>query len=78
MIIDFQMDFVQQNGLPRIGRMVSTDTLSAVAAASYVNPYIANANITLLPTDFIAVSASNGNHWFYPSISAGVVTLVSI
>jgi len=82
MITDFQMDYVQQNGLPRIGRMVSTDTLSTVATAGYVNAYIANANIALELTDFIAVSASNGNHWFYPTFSGpantGTVTLVSI
>ena len=75
MITEFQMDFVQQNGNPRLGRMVSTDTLATVEAAGYVDAYIINANIALESTDFIAVAASNGNKWMYPSLSAGVWTL---
>lgn len=82
MIIEFQMDYVQQNDTLRIGRMISTDDLATVAGAGYVNTYIKNANIALEKTDFIAVSASDGNHWFYPTfagpMNTGVVTLVSI
>jgi len=75
----FQMGFVQQNGGLRIGQLISTDTLSTVETAGYVDNYIAINNIALEPTDFIAVSASNGNKFVYPTFSGpgntGTVTL---
>lgn len=79
MITYFQMDFVQQNEGLRIGKMISTDALTVVDNAGYVDDYIKNANIALEATDFIAVSASNGNAWFYPSFGVdNSVTLVAM
>lgn len=76
MITDFQMGFVQQNIQPRLGRLVTTDTLATVATAGYVDNWIQNANADLQLSDFIAVVASNGNAWFYPTRNAsGVWTL---
>ncbi len=73
------MDFVGNSNVPRLGRMVSTDNLAAVAVAGYVDQFLKNENIALLPSDFIAVSASDGNHWFYPTFGVNhSVTLVSI
>lgn len=77
MITDFQMGFVQQNVQPRLGRLVSTDNLATVASAGYVDAYIKNANTDLQSSDFIAVVASDGNAWFYPTFGADhSVTLV--
>ena len=79
MITDFQMGFVQQNGQPRLGRLISTDTLAQVAAAGYVDNYIVNANADLQVSDAILVVASDGNAWFY--LTFGVdhsVTLVQM
>ncbi len=79
MITDFQMGFVQQNGQPRLGRLVTDNTLAEVAVAGFVNPYIANTNADLQASDFIAVVASDGNAWFYPTRDAlGVWTLVAM
>ncbi len=79
MITDFQMGFVQQNLQPRIGRLVSTDTLAAVAVAGYINPYIVNTNADIQDSDTILVVASDGRGWFYPTIAANrVVTLVAM
>ena len=79
MITDFQMGFVQQNVQPRLGRLVTTDTLAAVAVAGYVDAWIQNANADLQASDFIAVVASDGNSWFYPTRdSLGVWTLHKI
>ncbi len=76
MITDFQMGFVQQNVQPRLGRLVTDNTLAEVAVAGFVNPYIANANADLQASDFIAVVASDGNAWFYPTVDGlGVWTL---
>ncbi len=76
MITDFQMGFVQQNIQPRLGRLVATNTLAEVAVAGFVNPYIENTNADLQASDFIAVVASDGSGWFYPTRSAsGIWTL---
>lgn len=76
MITDFQMGFVQQNIQPRLGRLVTTNTLAEVAVAGFVNSYIENTNADLQISDFIAVVASNGSGWFYPTRSAaGIWTL---
>ena len=79
MITDFQMSFVQQNVQPRLGRLVTTDSLADVAVAGYVDAYIVNANADLQASDFIAVVASDGNAWFYPTFGANhSVTLVQM
>lgn len=75
MITDFQMGFVQQNLQPRLGRLVTTDNLSDVAVAGYLDSYIVNANADLQASDTILVVASDGNGWFYPRLASGSWTL---
>jgi hypothetical protein len=76
MITDFQMGFVQQNIQPRLGRLVTDNTLAEVAVAGFVDNYIQNTNADMQISDFIAVVASDGNAWFYPTRNAlGVWTL---
>lgn len=73
------MDVVGQSGMPRLGRMITDSTLATVATAGFLDQYLANENVALLKSDFIAVSASDGNHWFYPTFAINhSVTLVSI
>lgn len=78
-ILSFRMDFVGQGVNPRIGRLNSTDTLATCDNAGYLNPIMAAQSISLLSTDIIAVSASDGNNFYKPSIAAdGTVTLVAL
>lgn len=75
-IREFQINFPGQQLNPRIGHLATTDTLSQVTAAGYLNPYMKSQNFSILPTDFIAVAASDGNQWYKPVFSAnGTVTL---
>jgi hypothetical protein len=73
------MDFVGNSGVPRLGRMISTDNLAGVVAAGYVDQFLKNENMALFATDAIMVSASDGNGWFYPSFGVDhSVTLVAM
>ncbi len=73
------MDFAGNSNVPRLGRMVSTDNLAAVAVAGYVDNFLKNENMALFSTDAIMVSASNGNGWFYPSFGIDhSITLVAM
>jgi hypothetical protein len=47
------------------------NTLSEVAAAGYLDEYLAANGNDLLATDFIAAVASNGHQWYKPVFTAG-------
>lgn len=75
-ILSFKMDFPGQNGVvPRIGRLYSNDNLATVAGAGYINPIVNAQSISVSSSDIIAVAASDGNEFYRPSISSGVITL---
>jgi hypothetical protein len=75
-IESFQINFPGQLVNPRIGHLLTTDTLATVTAAGYLNPYMKSQGFSILPTDFIAVAAADGNQWYKPVFGAGgVVTL---
>jgi hypothetical protein len=75
-IASFQINFPGQQVNPRIGHLLSSDTLATVTSAGYLNPYILAQNFSILPTDVILVAASNGTQWYKPVFSAsGVCTL---
>jgi hypothetical protein len=64
------------NETPRLGTMYTTDALATVATAGYLNPYLQSSNFSLLPTDWLFVSASDGHQIYKPVFSAsGVCTL---
>jgi hypothetical protein len=74
----FNIDFPGQNNrvVPRFGHLSTSDTLSTVTSAGYLNPYMKSENFSILPSDIIFVYASNGTQIYKPVFSAGgVVTL---
>lgn len=79
-IISFKIDFPGSQGVnPRIGRLNSSDTLATCDNAGYLNPVLTAQSISLMTTDIIAVSASDGNNFYKPSIATdGTVTLVAL
>jgi hypothetical protein len=78
-ITNFKVQFAGQTSdgvLPRFAHLLSTDTLSVVSAAGYVNPYLKSQGMDLKPSDFVFVAASDGNQIYRPHFDAsGVVTL---
>jgi len=75
-IKEFQITFTGQGINPRFGHLLTTNTLSQVVAAGYLNPYMKAQGFSILPTDFIFVAASNGHQIYKPVFGVnGVVTL---
>jgi len=65
----FTINFPGQNNnvVPRIGHLYApNNTLSEIAAAGYLDPYIQAQGFSVLPTDFIAAVGSNGHQWYKP------------
>lgn len=71
----FQINFPGQQINPRIGHLLTDDTLSEVTTAGYLNPYMKSQGFSVLPTDFIFVAASNGMQIYKPVFSGETVTL---
>jgi hypothetical protein len=74
----FQINFPGQNNEvhPRFGHLMTTDTLSTVTSAGYLNPYMQSQGFSILKSDIIFVNASNGTQIYKPVFSAsGIVTL---
>ena len=66
---------------PRIGHLYApSNTLAEVTAAGFLNPYILQAQVSLLPTDVILACASNGTQWYKCVFAAGtrVLTLTAL
>lgn len=74
-IQNFQINFTGQNGDPRFGHLLTTDTLATVVTAGYLNPYMQSQGFSVLPTDFIFVAAADGHQIYKPVFNSGVVTL---
>jgi hypothetical protein len=66
---------------PRIGHLYApSNTLAEVTAAGFLNPYIKQAAISLLPTDAILACASDGTQWYKCVFAAGtrILTLTAL
>lgn len=75
-IRQFQINFSGQAVNPRFGHLLTTDALSTVTAAGYLNPYILSHGFSILPSDFIFVAASDGHQIYKPVFgNGGVITL---
>lgn len=76
-ITNFNINFPGQsnNVTPRFGHLQTTDTLSTVTTAGYLNPYMLSQSFSVLPTDIIFCVASNGTQIYKPVFNAGIVTL---
>lgn len=80
MIQSFYINFAGENNniVPRIGRLYAPDnTLSEVTAAGFLDNYILTQNFSLLPTDLVAVAASDGNNVYQPQFTDGSCQLVN-
>lgn len=72
----FQINFPGQQINPRIGHLLTSDALSTVTSAGYLNPYIKSQGFSVLPTDVILVAASDGTQWYKPVFGVNdVITL---
>lgn len=74
-IQQFQINFTGQGINPRIGHLLTTNTLAQVTASGYLNPYMLSQGFSILPTDFIFVAASDGMQIYKPVFTSGVVQL---
>ena len=66
---------------PRIGHLYApNNTLSQITTAGFLNPYIQQAAVSLLPTDVILACGSNGTQWYKCVFAAGtnVLTLTAL
>lgn len=77
--VTLKLHFTSDNNnvVPRLGRLYApNNTLSQVAAAGFLDGYLAANGNDLLASDFIAAVASNGHQWYKPVFTAGSCQLV--
>lgn len=77
-IREFQINFPGQAVNPRIGHLLTSNTLAEATTAGYLNPYMKSQGFSILPTDVILVCASNGTQWYKPVFSGETVTLTAL
>jgi len=77
-ILKIQTEFAGEVGVsPRLVRIVSDDDYNTIVSANYLKS-VENMGYSFYPTDFIAISYSNGFSWFQPSISGSTITLTTM
>lgn len=60
----------------RFVRIKCGNTLAEVVGAGFLNPWVASQGLALYESDFVFVSASDGNQIYKPTFSSsGVITL---
>ncbi len=79
-INSFYINFAgETNIVPRLGRLYAPDnTLAQVISAGFLDSYLRANSVSLLPTDLVAVVASNGSQWYRPVFTAGSCQLVAL
>jgi len=77
-VLSFQINFPGQAVNPRLGHLLSDDTLAVVTGAGYLDYYVNSQGFSLLPTDFVLVMASDGGALCTVAESAGSFKLTSI
>jgi len=78
-ISNITIDVAGQIGVnPRIVRVVCDDTLSEVTTAGFLNHQNTSAQGGILLTDIVLVKYDTDVGFFKPSISSGIITLVSV
>ena len=72
-VLNFKISFAGENEeiVPRLGRLYSSDTLATVSSAGYLNNYIQSSGFSILPTDVIFAVCSNGTQIYKPVFTAG-------
>lgn len=80
-VYSFSINFPGQNNevVPRLGRLYApNNTLAEVIAAGFLDNYIKSQNFSVLPTDLIAVVASDGSQWYKPVFTNGSCQLTAL
>lgn len=77
-VLEFQINFPGQAITPRLGHLLSDDTLAEVTAAGYLDSYVRSQGFSLLPTDFVLVMASDNAALCRVTVSGGSFDLVSL
>ena len=79
-VYDFRINFPGElDVVPRLGRLYApNNTLAEVIAAGFLDSYLRANSVSLLPTDLVAVVASNGSQWYKPVFTAGSCQLVAL
>lgn len=71
-VLSLRTNFPGQNYQDvRLCRLSSTDALSTVAGAGYLDAYLKMNSVALYTTDFVHAACSNGNQIYKPVFSAG-------
>lgn len=74
-IIDFQRGGPGENTRPFFVHINTNDTLATVAAAGYLNPFMASMGVNVKATDFVFVSALDGHQIYKPVFTGTTITL---
>lgn len=77
-VLQIQANFAGEGVNPRLVRVNSNDAIATVLAAGYLDEVINTQGISILSTDFVFCSCSDGNIICTPTITAGSVDLVQI
>ena len=79
-ILEFSETYAGQNesSKPRFVKIHTTDTLSQVTAAGYLNPYIQSQGLNIIKSDFVFVSAADGHQIYKPTFSGTTITLATL
>lgn len=77
-IKQFQINFPGQAVNPRLGHLLTSDTILAATTAGYLDPYIKTQGVSVLDTDFILLCCSDGKALCDVTKNGEIVTLVPI
>lgn len=70
--------FPSQSVKPRLLGLHSNDTLATVTGAGYLDDYVKTYAFPFYTTDFVAVTASDGNQWYQPQFTGSSIQLVAL
>lgn len=68
----------QDGSQVRFVRIKCGNTLSQVTSAGFLDKLVESQGLSIYPSDFVFVAASDGNQVYAPTISAGSITLGSL
>lgn len=77
-IKEARLMFPSVSAMPRFVSLNCSDTKAVVAGAGYVDDYVKIYAFPFYPTDFVFVSASDGNKIYYPVFSGTSITLTAV
>lgn len=71
-VLSYRMELAGENegNLPRVGRMLTNDTLATIATAGYLDKYIQSQAYDINSSDVLLAVGSNGTQWYKPVFAA--------